>query len=116
MQTIDRILELTQQVQEQADEGAWAEAGALDLERRRLLNELLAENDIAALAPNTQALLRDILAQNDRIISAVQNRKGELVEASGRLNRAAGAVRAYRQNTASTGWAGSGTAAAKVSE
>lgn len=116
MQAIDRILELTQQVQQRADDGAWAEAGTLDLERRRLLNELFAENDIAALPLNTQALLRDILAQNDRIISAVRARKVDLVEASSRFNRAPGAVRAYRQNSSTAGWAGSGTADAKVSE
>jgi len=104
MQAIDRILELTQLVQERADDGNWAEAGALDLERRRLLNELFAENDIAALPPSTQALLRDILAQNNRIISAVQARKQEITAASSRLNRAPGAVRAYRQNSPPTPW------------
>lgn len=105
MQVIDRILELTQLVQERADVGDWSEAGTLDLERRRLLSELFAENDITSLPTSTQAVLRDVLAQNDRIIQAVRTQKQEIAAASSRLNRAPGAVRAYRQNTAPAPWA-----------
>ena len=106
MEAIDRILELTQLVQQRVDDGDWVEAGALDLERRQLLNGLFAENDITMLPSSTQTLLRDILAQNDRIISAVKTHKQEIASASGRLSRAPGAVRAYRRNTAPTPWAG----------
>ena len=99
-------LELTQQVQARVDEGEWVQAGTLDLERRCLLTELFANHDIATLSAPTQELLRDILVQNNRIIHAVQVRKQELAAASSRLNRAPGAVRAYRQNTTRVHWIG----------
>ena len=98
MQQIDEILALTDQVQQYIDDGRWAEAGLLDKERLALLTELFGRDDIASIGPECEQLVRDLLARNARMTVTVRVRRGDLHEATRRVNTAAGAVSAYRRN------------------
>jgi len=104
MNQMDRILALTDQVQQQVDEGRWAEARALENERLALLTELFARDDAAALGPEREQLARDLLARNARMIETVQVHRGDLREATRRVTTAAGAVSAYHRNERASHW------------
>lgn len=98
MTILDRILELTRQVEEQVDRGDWLQAGSLDMERRQLLEDLVAGDGLQKLAPEARAALQEILARNQHTVAKVQERQNRLAAASVQLNRARGAVRAYQVN------------------
>jgi len=98
MKQIDQILALTEQVQQQVADGRWAEARALEKDRLALLTELFARDDIATFGQECEQLARDLLARNARMIETVQVRRGDLHEATRRVNAAASAVSAYRRN------------------
>lgn len=98
MSPLDRILDLTRQVEAQVDRGDWLAAGALDQERRQLLETLIADNHLQQLGPNARAVLQEILARNQQTVGKVQNHKTQLAAISTRLNQAPDAMRAYRAN------------------
>ena len=98
MPLLDRILELTRQVEERVDRGDWLQAGTLDMERRQLLEDLVAGDGLQKLAPAARAALQEILARNQHTVAKVQAQQKQLAAASSQLNRASGAVRAYRAN------------------
>ena len=98
MTILDRILELTRQVEEQVDRGDWLQAGTVDRERRQLLENLLAGDGLQKLAPEARAALQEILARNQHTVAKVRERQEQLAAASVQLNRAKGAVRAYQAN------------------
>ena len=96
MTKLDRIQELTDQVEAQVDRGDWLQASQLDAERHRLLSELLANNGVSKLGDHARQLLRDVLARNQRTVHAVETQRYELASASRRLAEASSAVRRYR--------------------
>jgi plasmid stability protein len=107
MDALERILELTRRVEEHVDRGAWLEAGAIDAERRELLNAVLSANDIRQLDAAARQTLREVLARNQQTVEKVQAQQTELGRASARLNQVPGAMRAYRANASpcGTAWA-----------
>ena len=96
MNKLDRILELTDQVEAEVDQGDWLQASRLDAERLRLLSGLLANNGVSKLGEQARQLLRDVLARNQRAVHAVETQRYELASASRRLAEATKAVRKYR--------------------
>lgn len=96
MNRLDRILELTGQVEAEVERGDWLQASRLDAERHRLLSELLANNGVRKLGDQARQLLRDVLARNQRTVHAVETQRYELASASRRLAEAVKAVRRYR--------------------
>lgn len=96
MKSLDRILELTDQVEAEVENGDWLQAGRLDAERQKLLSELLANNGVSKLGDHARQLLRDVLARNQRTVHAVETQRYELGAASRRLAEASRAVNRYR--------------------
>jgi hypothetical protein len=96
MSTLDRILELTTAVERHVDRGAWAEAGALDAERRRLLEELCS----AGPAGSFRDVLQELLARNRQTVQQVEARQQETADVLGQLNTARDAMRDYQRNSA----------------
>jgi hypothetical protein len=100
MNPLDRILELTAAVEHQVDSGAWAQAGALDAERRRLLAELCADGQSARELAGFREVLEQVLARTQETIQRVETRQDATAKDSARLGIARDAVRDYRRNTA----------------
>lgn len=99
MQALDQILALTETVEHHVERGEWAEAGALDAERCRLLAELFADPASAADLAAYREVLQNLLVRNRQTIQRVQAQQQQLARESAALSRAGGAVRAYRRNT-----------------
>ena len=106
MQQIDEILALTDQVQQYIDDGRWAEAGLLEKKRMQLLSQLFARDDLAAIGPDCEQLVRDLLARNASMAETVMASRGHLEETTRRINTATEAVGAYRRNEPDPGWSG----------
>lgn len=98
-EALDRILALTENVELHVERGEWLEAGALDAERCRLLAELFADPRSAVDLAAYREVLEGLLLRNRQTIQRVQERKQQLAYSSSALQRAGGAVRAYRTNT-----------------
>jgi hypothetical protein len=98
MQALDRILALTETVEQHVERGEWAEAGALDAERCRLLAELFADPGCAADLAAYREVLQQLLLRNQQTIQRVQAQQQQLAQESSQFERASGAVRAYRRN------------------
>ena len=96
MNKLDRILELTDRVEAEVDQGDWLQASRLDAERLRLLSGLLANNGVSKLGDQARQLLSDVLARNQHALHAVETQRHELASASRRLAEASKAVRKYR--------------------
>lgn len=96
MNALDRILALTTAVEQHVDRGAWAEAGALDAERRRLLTELCS----SARPADFREVLQQLLARNESTVQGLEARKQATADTLGQLNVARGAVRDYERNSA----------------
>jgi hypothetical protein len=96
MNALDRILALTTAVEQHVDRGAWAEAGALDAERRRLLAELCDSGPSASF----RDVLQDLLARTQNTVRELETRKQETADTLGQLNMARGPVRDYERNSA----------------
>jgi hypothetical protein len=101
---VDRILALTDQVQQFVDRGHWADASELEAERLALLTDLFARDDVAELGRQRVQLARDLLARNGLMIDALRHQRGRLTDASRRLTAAPRAVSAYRANAPSPAW------------
>lgn len=98
MDQIDRILALTDRVQQCVDKGHWAEANALEAERLAMLTELFARDDIGSYGPACENLARDLLARNRGMIRTLGIQRQRLNETSRQLNAAPRAIHAYRTN------------------
>jgi hypothetical protein len=98
MQSLDRILALTETVEQHVERGEWAEAGALDAERCRLLAELFADPHSAADLAAYRDVFEQLLIRNRQTVQRVQEFQQQLMRSSSALQRAGGAVRAYRRN------------------
>jgi len=101
---IDKILALTEQVQQYVDDGRWGDAGVLETERLALLTELFACDSVADLGVERERLAQDLLARNTGMIEKLQTQRTRLNEATRRLNAAPRAVDAYRSNVPVVGW------------
>lgn len=99
MPVLDEILALTETVEQHVERGEWAEAGALDAERCRLLAELIADPGSSADVAACREVLQNLLFRNQQTIQRVQQQQQQLARASATHDRATGAVRAYRRNT-----------------
>jgi hypothetical protein len=99
MQALDDIVALTETVERHVERGEWAEAGALDAERCRLLAELFADPSSASDLAAYRAVLQDLLLRNQQTIQRVQALRDQMAEASAKLAHAGGVVRAYERNT-----------------
>jgi hypothetical protein len=100
MQALDRILALTETVEQRVERGEWAEAGALDAERCRLLAELFADPRSAADLAACRDVFEQLLIRNRRTIQRVQECQHQLMQSGAALQRAGSAVRAYHRNAA----------------
>ena len=101
---IDQVLALTEEVQQFVENGRWADASTLETERLTLLTELFARDDIAVLGPDYERLARELLSRNSVMIDTLRTQRGQLNQASQRLNAAPRAVDAYRSNTPTNEW------------
>ncbi len=99
MEALDQIVTLTESVEQHVERGEWAEAGALDAERCRLLAELFTDPSSARDLAACRALLQELLLRNQQTVQRIQAQRDQLAQASADLTRADGAVRAYRRHT-----------------
>jgi hypothetical protein len=98
--TLDKILEITETVEQFVERGAWAEASVLDQERRRLLMELLNDSTGEARRHHEEAL-RNLLERTNRMLTrAHEMRSTTLAAASQELNSNPEAIKAYGKNIA----------------
>lgn len=98
MQGLDHIMALTEQVEHHVERGEWAEAGALDAERCRLLADLFADPDSAADLAAYREVLQQLLVRNQQTIQRVNAQKQQLSRETSRWRQASGAARAYSRN------------------
>lgn len=110
MKCLDRIMALTDVIEERVLAGDWAGATGLDIERRQLLAEVFARDPDAASSDEHRAMLEQLRARNEITMAAVSNARQLLTIAARQLESAPAVVRAYErntlQNTVSTATAG----------
>jgi hypothetical protein len=98
MKTLDRIMEITESVEQFVERGAWAEAGILDEERRRLLQELLNGESDESL-DEYREFLPALLKRNEATVQRLSQRRREmLAAAAGEINAGRSVARAYGDN------------------
>jgi hypothetical protein len=97
MHALDQILLLTETVEGHVERGEWAEAGALDAERCRLLAGLFSDPPPAVDLAACRELLRDLLARNHQTIQRLQGERQRLQADAARSGKA---MRAYDRNAA----------------
>ena len=71
MSCLDRIMELTDVIEERVLAGDWAGATGLDIERRHLLGEMFARDSDAATSNANRAIIEQLRARNEAAIAAV---------------------------------------------
>lgn len=98
MTQLDKILELTLQVEQAIENGEWGTANEIENSRRQLLIGLFNDNSIQTMSSSDQAALRNILLRNEESIRNVHAGRKELARQSSRINNASAAVRAYQSN------------------
>lgn len=98
MSAMDRILELTAEVERQIEGGDWAAAAATDAERRGLLVALLDGTEVTALDPRDQQALQDILRRTTDATAGIGRIKRDLLASTDKLRNARRALHSYRQN------------------
>ena len=102
MNCLDRIMELTDVIEERVLAGDWAGATGLDIERRHLLGEIFARDPDAAGINRNRAILEQLRARNEATITAVGSARQVLTIAARQLESAPTVVRAYERNTLQT--------------
>ena len=95
MPALDRIIALTESVEQHVERGEWLQAGTLDAERCRLLAELFADPASARDLAAYRDVLEQLLVRNRQTVRKVEGRRGELAAESVEVRRATGAVHAY---------------------
>ncbi len=101
MVSLEKILELTEAVEQHVERGEWSEAGRLDGERCQLLAELLADDSPARSQPGLRAAVEQLLLRNRLTVARAETRRAELMDESARFERHARAAHSYRRNTGS---------------
>lgn len=99
MSCLDRIMELTDVIEERVLAADWAGATGLDIERRRLLGELFAHDPDAARGSEYRAILEQLRARNEATMASVTSARQVLTIAARQLDSAPAVVRAYERNT-----------------
>jgi len=99
MSLLDRIIILTNAIENSVASADWAGATDLDLERRELLRELFATQPDAARDGNARAILEQLRARTDSTSAALHDTRRALSAAAWQLRAAPGAVRAYERHT-----------------
>ena len=102
MNRLDRIMELTEVIEERVLAADWAGATVLDIERRQLLGELFVRNPDAAQGSDNRAILEQLKARNEATMAAVSSARQVLNIAARQLETAPAVVRAYERNTRHT--------------
>lgn len=98
MNPIDRILELTGQVQEHINNGDWAGACGLDAERQQLIVSVLDDAGADGLSAEAREVLRDVQARNQDAIESVRSQKRQLAADYGELKANVTAIHSYQKN------------------
>ena len=98
MKCLDRIMELTDVIEERVLAADWAGATNLDIERRRLLGELFARDPDAAQGSENRAILEQLRARNEATMASVTGARQALTIAARQLDSAPAVVRAYERN------------------
>ncbi len=99
MSCLDRIMELTDVIEERVLAADWAGATGLDIERRQLLCELFAHDPDAAQGSANRTILEQLRARNEATMTAVTSARQVLTIAARQLESAPAMVRAYERNT-----------------
>ena len=99
MSLLDRIIALTNAIEERVANADWAGATDLDLERRELLRDLFATQPDAARDGTARAILEQLRARTDSMSAALHDTRRTLAAAACQLRAAPGVVRAYERNT-----------------
>jgi hypothetical protein len=99
MNSLDRIMELTDVIEERVLAGDWAGATGLEIERRHLLGEMFARNPDAAENNANRAIIEQLRARNEATIAAVASARQALTIVARQLESAPTVVRAYERNT-----------------
>ena len=103
MSCLDRIMELTDVIEERVLAGDWAGATGLDIERRHLLGEMFARDSDAATTNANRAIIEQLRARNEAAIAAVGSARQALTIVARQLESAPSVVRAYERNTLRAG-------------
>lgn len=99
MNCLDRIMELTDEIEERVLAGDWAGATGLDVERRQLLGEIFARDPDTAAGSSNRAILEQLRARNEITMAAVSSARQVLTIAARQLESAPAMMRAYERNT-----------------
>lgn len=98
MKILDRIMEITETVEQFVERGAWAEAGILDEERRRLLQDLVTGDSGDSIAEYRE-FLQALLRRNEGTVQRLgERRRKTLAAAAGAINAGRSVARAYGEN------------------
>ena len=103
MSCLDRIMELTDVIEERVLAADWAGATGLDIERRQLLGELFGRDPDAAQGSANRAILEQLKARNEATMASVTSARQVLTMAARQLDSAPAMVRAYERNTPRVG-------------
>ena len=93
--TIDRIISLTERVEDCVDNGDWAEAAALDVQRVEVIARYLNEVGDGPGRAAAAHMLRELLARNELAMRKVQVMRELIAEKSSELRASEKAVKAY---------------------
>lgn len=99
MNCLDRIMELTDDIEERVLAGDWVGATGLDIERRQLLGDLFTRNPDTAKNSDNRAILEQLMARNNATMEAVGSARQVLTIAARQLEAAPAVVRAYERNS-----------------
>ena len=101
MTELERILDLTRQVEARVDAGDWAEASSLEATRRSLMNDVAKSP--AHNPEGLRGLLEELAKRNDRMVAKLTASREGLEKQQSDMARGAPAVRAYLNNISSEG-------------
>ena len=93
---LDTMLALSRRMLECAEQGAWALLAELEAQRRSLI-ETLFNDPAAAHRPNVAAVVRELLALDDRTVALAASRRQELADVLRGIHLGKHALRAYRE-------------------
>ncbi len=100
MATLDKIITLTERVENCVDAGDWMEAAALDMQRVEVIGQYLNEVGDGPGRAAAAQMLRDLLVRNELAMRKVQVMRELIVEKNAQLKASKKALRAYVAHTA----------------
>jgi hypothetical protein len=103
MNCLDRIMALTDDIEERVLAADWAGATGLDIERRQLLADLFARNPDAARSGHNRAILEQLMARNDATMATLGSARQALTITARQLDAAPSVLRAYERNALQSG-------------